>query len=251
MEEIMEFCKEHKIDHTKYLNITNNNNPINDDMLYSIGLLLSTGIVNDEYTSNGDYVFFMGLYQHEHEANFKKAEEYYLRSIELCNNTNAMNNLGHLYNRNLIDIDNSIKYFKMGAKYGDKYAMNNLAMLYRHTLKNYDLAEKYYQMGCENNNIGSYNDYGMFLYDIRKKTSLAINYLTKAAKNGFIKAYNNLGYIYESNGELKMAELYYQRGMDNNCLSAANNMLRFKQYSATQDEIDNIVARINIIVRNH
>ena len=83
-----------------------------------------------------------------------------LKAIEICKEIAADGDIYRLYELgtmylSIVDVKNSIEYYKKGAEHGDNWAMVKLGSLYYagyYVAKNFELAKYWYKLAADNGN---------------------------------------------------------------------------------------------------
>lgn len=153
------------------------------------------------------------------DGHYAQAEKSYLKSLELDpNNSGALNDLGFLYDRYIVDKKKSFQYFKKAteADSTDYLPHYNLGVHYDEK-KEYPTSINHYQKSIELNSeyFDSHHNLGL-IYSSLDQDDIAITYLKKATElkpNG--GAYNSLGFSLIKLGELDRAEEVLKNSTDN------------------------------------
>jgi TPR repeat protein len=112
-----------------------------DDALRKLELLKRINI--------SDALFIEG-YIYEQRADLVSAEKYYMMAVDK-GNSDAMVNLGLLYDIEKKDIERAENYYQMAAKRGHTVAMINLGILYK-AKKDFAIAEKFFAEAVNHGN---------------------------------------------------------------------------------------------------
>lgn len=147
--------------------------------------------------NKNDSVAFNNLgYLYDTLCDYKKAEEYYVKSINL-GNTNAMNNLGHVYLYVHKDINKAKELLQKAVDLGNACAMNTLGDIY-YTEKNYTEAKELFTMSLVLGYNGALNNLGLLYKCVFKDYNKAEEFFIKAANLGSPTSIHNLGDLYKN-----------------------------------------------------
>ncbi len=157
----------------KYELPINNDIYQNEPLIHSLYDLFMYDIIEDDNNDN-KYLDFVGTYSTYIKINYELAEKYYLKAIEMGNES-AIYNLGRLYKilkrydkmeeyyNKILDketayelgkyysktsLEKSLKYYTIAAEKGNNNACQKLGMFYFQS-KQYDLMDKYYMLSFE------------------------------------------------------------------------------------------------------
>jgi serine phosphatase RsbU (regulator of sigma subunit) len=176
------------------------------------------------------------------QGNISKALEYFLKSLEINEETenkkgvaNALNNIGYIY-KNQGDITNALIYLfkslKIQEEIGDKGGMatslNNIGFIYMNQDEPENALDYFFKslkireeindkegMATSFNNIGN-------IYISQNKPKIALDYFFKSLKlreeigdkEGMATSFNNIGTIYMNQGELSTALDYFFKSLN-------------------------------------
>ncbi len=135
-----------------------------------------------------------------------KAEQYYLKAIEMGNKS-MLFNLANLYESDRKDYVNAERFYLMAAQNNNNQAFVKLGLLFEHKLNDYKKAIHYYNQGINAGNAESMNNLGLLYQNIYGDYEKSDKYYTMAAKNGNIEAVNNLAWLYFIRKERKTTAL--------------------------------------------
>ncbi len=160
-----------------------------------------------EIRNKNDFVNGMlGFLYEIHLGDSKKAEQFYLKAIEM-GNTSMIFNLANLYESDRRDYVNAEKYFLMASQNNNDKALARLGLMFEHKLNDFKKAVKYYNQGIKAGNSECMNNLGLFYQNIYKDYEKAEKYYTMSSKKGNIDALNNLAWLYFIRKERKSAAL--------------------------------------------
>ncbi len=160
-----------------------------------------------EIRNKTDFVNGMlGFLYEIHLSDSNKAEQYYLKAIEMGNKS-MIYNLANLYESDRNDFLNAEKYYLLSSQKGNDKALVKLGMMFEHKLNNYEKAIKYYKQGIKAGSTDCMNCLGLLCQNIYKEYDQAQAYYTMAAKKGNVEALNNLAWLYFIRKEHKTAAL--------------------------------------------
>ncbi len=160
---------------------------------------------------------------------YEKAEEYYKKAIEKdSNNSNAYNGLGNIYSEKE-DYRKAEEYYKKSIELdsNSKWPYNNLGILYKEK-KEFEKAEEYYKKAIEKNSYFSdpyYNMAQMFFLDTKQYQHAKVFYAQ------FIEVENDPKDYYSDIAKRRIEEI--------------DSILESKQY----EEITNTTSKIKDILR--
>jgi len=149
-----------------------------------------------EIRNKNDFVNGMlGFLYEIHIHDPGKAEEYYLKAIEMGNNTMILN-LANLYESEFQNFENAERYYLMASQNGNEKAMVKLGQMMEHKLGNYKKAVYYYELATKQNNAEAMNNLGLLHQNIFHDYEKAEQYYTMAVKSGNTEAVNNIAWLY-------------------------------------------------------
>ena len=96
-------------------------------------------------------------------------------------------NLAILYEENLKDYPNAIKYYTKAYKMGDIGGANSLGYLYEHNLKDEKNAERWYKVAVGKNSKRAIGNLAK-LYKKQNKKELGSAYMVSLINNGYTKS---------------------------------------------------------------
>ena len=141
---------------------------------------------------------------------FPGARDDYLQIIEQTS-SEAMFQLGNLYNGPLQDRLQAETFYQFAAKAGHTEAAIALADLYNYTLRDYKKAEKYYLMAADKDDLSAIVDLGLLYHDMLKNNKKSEKYYKIAAERGDLSGMNGLAWLYFEQKREKHAALEYAR----------------------------------------
>jgi TPR repeat protein len=150
---------------------------INNESVYNIIISNIDKDINGTFYNYLGLLYMNGLYIEKSE---RRGIFYYNKSIKK-ENINAMNNLGHYYEKQK-DYKHMMEYYLMAIEKGSSTSMYNLAVYYKNK-KDYINMEKYYLMAIEKGNINAMNNLGLYYYDIKDYINME-KYLLMAIEKG-------------------------------------------------------------------
>ena len=145
------------------------------------------------------------LYDKEGER--LKAKEWYEKSASK-GDTAAMNNLGLLYG-NEGDKEKAKKWFEKATAKGDAEAMNNLGVLYDNEGERLK-AKEWYEKSASKGNTDAMNNLGL-LYANEGEKAKAKEWIEKAVAKGDAEAMTNLGLLYGNEGDKEKAKKWFEK----------------------------------------
>ena len=158
------------------------------------------------------------LYDKEGER--LKAKEWYEKSASK-GDTAAMNNLGLLYG-NEGDKEKAKKWFEKATAKGDAEAMNNLGVLYDNEGERLK-AKEWYEKSASKGNTDAMNNLGL-LYANEGEKAKAKEWIEKAVAKGDAEAMTNLGLLYGNEGDKEKAKKWFEKATAKGDAEAMNNL---------------------------
>lgn len=152
------------------------------------------GDLNNVNFNNSILVDIVGLYYEFVEKDYIKAEEYYLKSIDM-NNDEAMNNLGALYYKTN-QIDKMTIYYKRGAELKNIKCMINLG-LYFESVKDYTNMLIWFGTAANFGSSFAMYKLGVYYQTIEDTTNM-LKWLSLSVENGNPDAMYNLALYHEN-----------------------------------------------------
>lgn len=130
-----------------------------------------------------------------HLKDFQRAEEYYLKALDMGYN-GMISNLASLYEIEFHDMKKAEKYYLIAYKNGNVKAIFRLALLYQIRYKNYKKAIQYYLLAVKNDHADAMNSLALLYQSELKDYKKAEQYFKLAVDNEQIDAMNNLAWLY-------------------------------------------------------
>ena len=156
-------------------------------------------------------------------VDYAKAMKYYHIAAER-GNTDAMNDIGFMYERGLgvtKDDAEATKWYRKAAEQGNASGQNNFGIMYRDGLgveKDYVEAVKWYRKAAEQGHAGGQLNLGYMYekgYGVTKDNAEAVKWYRKAAEQGDAIAQCNLGICYQYGRgvsiDLTQAKYWYEK----------------------------------------
>ena len=158
---------------------------LQDDAKAQIGETVSNATNEIKQKATSEERFTDG-YNAQYRKEYDKAEEYFLKAIEL-GNTNAFNNLGVLY-FNQEKYDKAEKYYLQAIDKGNNDALFNLGILYSKQ-KEYEKAEKYYLEAIEKGDNNALNNLAYLYFSQSNNKEKALKFVQESYEKN--KSYIN------------------------------------------------------------
>lgn len=200
-------------------------------------LLMITFIFSVNVLAETAEEFFDNALDFHKIKNYKLAEENYKKSYALKQDYDTAYNLAVLYKtiKNNMEAE---KYFKEAIRLGKKSAYYELANLYSNigreneAIKNYELSIK------ETKNIDAMYNLGL-IYMNKNDTTNAIKYFQMAVNAGDIESNGMLANLYLQINNVKMAEYYNNKAIQNKVKGLSNYDLSI-MYEKKRDYVNAI-----------
>jgi hypothetical protein len=187
-----------------------------------IKVSLDKGLLIDSTEKDNPYYLLSLWYYRDNE----NAKELYIKSID-AGNTNAMNNLGCLYEYIEKDFKSAKEWYVKSVDLGNTHAMNNLGNLFLRE-KDYEHAKEWYHKAADLGNSHAMNGLGS-LYYFEKDYQNAKEWYHKAADLGNSGAIINLGYFYEHRKDYQSLKEWYIKRVDLGDTQAKEDLKRLKR----------------------
>lgn len=127
--------------------------------------------------SKAEELFAKG-YNAQYKKEYDKAEEYYLKAINLGNN-DALNNLGNLYQEKE-EYEKAKEYYLKAIDTGNNDALFNLGLLYDDIKNDVIKAEEYYLKAIEKDNNDALNNLAYLYFSKSKNKGKALELVQKS-----------------------------------------------------------------------